>query len=154
MYFTKANASPCIACKRCSRVFSSRCFSTTVFDNFRSLVGSDYGFRRIKKGKMVINSDDHELRYVKGKSIWCVSIHFETQTSLKMKVVRASSNPLSVLGGIQLSGLPGPPAEIIAPCLALVRTWQPFHSAPGTSAFLPPRMIWIGYRFCSGANHL
>lgn len=33
----------------------------------------------------------------------------------------------------------------IAPCLALVRTGQPFHpNYPGTSTFLHPRIYWMG----------
>ena len=68
--------------------------------------------------------------------------------------IRASRNPLSVLSGIQLCGLPRALADFIAPCLAFVPTGQPFHSLPETSAFRPHRINWIGFRFCFGANHL
>src|SRR5487761_422432 len=72
----------------------------------------------------------------------------------KIGMARPSYNPLSVLCGIQLCGLPGTLAAIMEPCLALVPTGRPFHSAPAISALLPHRARRIGYRFCFVANHL
>ena len=63
----------------------------------------------------------------------------------KIGMARPSYNPLSVLCGIQLCGLPGTLAAIMEPCLALVPTGRPFHSAPAISALLPHRAHRMGF---------
>ncbi len=66
-------------------------------------------------------------------------------------MVRAGSNPLSVLGGIQLCGLPGALAEIIVPLFGLCPhgTTVSFRTRNLSISASSCDLDWISFLFCS-----
>lgn len=67
--------------------------------------------------------------------------------------VRVGRSPPFVLGGIQLSDLPGSRAELIDPFRSCSARDNRFTPTQEPQEFYH-RISWFGYRFCFVANHL